>query len=270
MEKIENLKNTLKKYTKVVVAYSGGVDSSFLLKIAVDALGNKNVLAVTAVSQIYPSDEILKSKKLPESLGVKHIFLETAVLDDENFISNPLDRCFYCKRELFLKITKLQEEFNFNYILDGTNKDDESDFRPGYKAITLFNILTPLKDIGLSKSEIREYAKQIGLSNFNKPGQACLASRIPYGDRITLERLKRIETCEKYLSSLNFKNIRVRDYKNLVRIEVDTEDINIIIKHRLDIIKALKEAGYMYITVDLEGFRSGSMNSVLKTGEEKI
>lgn len=263
-KKIEKLKKHLKRLKKVIVAYSGGVDSSFLLKVAVDALGKNNIIAVCGISPTYTEEERKFAKNFCKKLGIKLIEVKTEEFKDKNFINNPPDRCFLCKKELFGKIEEIRKKFNFFYIVDGTNKDDESDYRPGEKAKKIYNILSPLKECGMRKDEIREMSKKLNLPTWNKPQMACLASRIPYGEKITKEKLERIKKGEKFLYSLGFKIIRIRDYNELAKIEVDKEEIEKVIRFKDKIIKRLKKVGYKYITLDLEGYRTGSMNEILR------
>ncbi|MFN4226639.1 MAG: ATP-dependent sacrificial sulfur transferase LarE [Candidatus Ratteibacteria bacterium] len=263
-KKLKKLKEYLKNLKKVVVAYSGGVDSSFLLKVAFDTLGKKNVIAVNAISPTYTEEERKFAEKFCKKFGIKLIQIKTDEFKNQNFINNPPNRCFWCKKELFGKIEEIRKKYNFNFIIDGTNKDDEKDYRPGEKAKEIYNILSPLKECNIRKKEIRELSKKMDLPTWNKPQMACLASRIPYGEKITIEKLKRIEKAEKFLSTLKFKIIRVRDYGQLARIEVEQDELKKIIEFKEKIIKKLKRIGYKYITVDLEGYRTGSMNEILR------
>ena len=262
-EKLEKLKDILKKLGKVLVAYSGGTDSTFLLKMAVDVLGKNNVLAVTGTSPIYIEEEKKISEKMAEDFGIKHIFVKTEQLKNKNFINNPVDRCYYCKKELFSKLEKVGKIYGFKNIIDGTNKDDEKDFRPGEKAKNFFNVYSPLKEAKIGKEEIRKLSKKLGLSTWNKPNMTCLATRIPYGEKITEEKLERISKGEKFLKKLGFINVRLRDYDTIARIEVEIDNFKKLFECRERIIKYLKKIGYIYITFDLEGFRSGSMNEVI-------
>ncbi len=262
-EKIELLKNILLKYNKVLLAYSGGVDSSLLLKVAVDTLGNENIIAATAVSPTYTERELESSKNISKELNVKHVIIKTYEFNNKDFIMNSKERCYFCKKELFKKLGEIKDKYKCDIIMDGANFDDLKDFRPGSKAEKEFHILTPLKDALFTKKEIREYSKKLGLKTYNHPAIACLASRIPYDEKITDEKIKMIREGEEYLSKYNIKNFRIRTSNKTARIEVDRNDIKKIIKNKEDIIKKLKSLGYIYITVDLEGFRSGSMNEVL-------
>ncbi|MGC8975999.1 MAG: ATP-dependent sacrificial sulfur transferase LarE [Candidatus Ratteibacteria bacterium] len=259
-EKLKKLKEYLEKLKKVVVAYSGGVDSTFLLKVASDTLGKENVLAVIGVSPTYTEKEREFAEKFCKDNGIKYIEIETDEFKDDNFINNPPDRCFWCKKELFGKIEEIRKKLNFEYIIDGANKDDERDFRPGESAKKIYNVFSPLKECGFTKKDIRKFSKKLNLPTWNKPQMACLASRIPYGEKITEERLKKIEEGENFLYSLGFKIVRIRDYNEIARIEVDKDEIEKLIKLKDKIVKKLKEIGYKYITVDLEGYRTGSMN----------
>ncbi|MCX7917447.1 MAG: ATP-dependent sacrificial sulfur transferase LarE [bacterium] len=262
--KLKRLKEYLRKLKKVVVAYSGGVDSSFLLKVAFNTLGKENVIAVIGISPTYPIEERKFAENFCKKIGVKFIKIKTDEFENKNFVSNTPERCYWCKKELFSKMEEIRKKINFAYIIDGTNKDDENDYRPGEKAKKIYNVISPLKECGFRKKEIRKLSKMMKLPTWNKPQMACLASRIPYGEKITKRKLKKIETGEKFLYSLGFRMVRIRDYNGLVRIEVDKDEIKKIIKFKDKIINELKNLGYKYITLDLEGYRTGSMNEVLK------
>jgi uncharacterized protein len=263
-EKLTHLIKILKDMQSVVFAYSGGVDSSFLLK-AVQLSGIK-ALAVTATSEIRKSDELVEAKKIAEELGIKHIVIKTGELSMKEFVSNTPERCFFCKNELFGKLTNIAFSEGYRVVAEGSTVDDTFDYRPGSKAAKKHNIRSPLIEAGFSKKEIRELSKQLGLPTWDKPSSACLATRIPYGQRITEEALKRIEKAEDFLKSLGFQEVRVRDYGNIARIEVLEDTIEKVLepKIRKIISETLKVIGYTYITLDLEGYKSGSMNRVLK------
>ena len=255
-KKVGNLEDVLKKLKKVVIAFSGGVDSTFLLKVAVDTLGKDNVLPVICIFPVFPEEEIKKAEKISEEIGIELLKIKTNQMKDRKFISNPPDRCFYCKRIMLTEIEKIRKKYRFNKIVDGANKDDENDYRPGEKAKGEFGVVSPLEEAGIGKKEIREYSKRIGLSIWDKPSFACLATRIPYGEKITEEKLKKIEEGENVLKKLGFKVVRLRYYsEKLVRIEVGKEEIEKVIRKREKMLEELKKLDFKYITVDLEGYR---------------
>jgi len=262
MEKIEKLKNILRDLGSVLVAYSGGVDSSFLLKIAKEVLGNK-VLAVTAASPTYPKEELEFSKKIAKKLGVRHMVIHTYELDNNTFISNPANRCYFCKKELFEKLSEIAKQKKLEFVVDATNLTDKKDLRPGSKAKLEFGVYSPLAQAGFTKEDIRRESRKMGLPTWDKPSLACLASRIPYGVAITRTALKQINEAEIALRKLGFKQLRVRHYGDLARIEVEKKQIPRLIKNRESIVEKIKKLGYNYVTLDLEGYRTGSMNEVL-------
>ena len=257
------LEQILKESRKVLVAYSGGVDSTFLLKFAVDCLGVENVGALIEKAEVYPDSEIEFAKKFAESAGIKTFVFSSKKLSDRKFAENPEDRCFYCKKDLFSNMVKIAKKNGFDVIADGSNADDISDYRPGNKAKSMYGVISPLQMAGLTKKNIRELSKKMKLPTWNKPQMACLASRIPYGEKITVDRLKRILLAEEYLRKLGFKIVRVRDYDSLCRIELNPSEIKRLIQLKEKVVKKLKKIGYLYITVDLEGYKTGSMNKLL-------
>lgn len=269
--KLEKLKELIRSMKKVAVAFSGGVDSTFLLKVAKDVLG-ENVIAITLVSPLYPKREIKEAEEIAKSLGVKHVIEEEEdILRNEKFLENPPNRCYLCKKEEFKKILEIAKKYNISYVLDGSNKDDLGDYRPGRKALNELGIRSPLLEIGFTKKEIRELSKEFVLPTYNKPSFACLASRFPYGEKIEIEALKRVDEGEEFLISLGINQVRVRNYNNMARIEVNEEDFKIFLNEdiRKKIVKKFKELGYIYITLDLEGYRTGSMNEVLRRKENE-
>ena len=266
-EKLKKLKNILKKMECVIIAYSGGVDTTFLLAVAKRVLKDK-VLAVTAVSPLYPRKELRFAREQAKKLGVKHILIRSREMQDKKFVENPLQRCYYCKDDLYGQLRKLAEKEKIKYILDGTNYSDRKDFRPGIKAGKKWQICHPLEEAKLTKEEIRLLSKKMGLVTWDKPAQACLASIFPYGEKITLEKLKMVERAENYLNQLGFKQVRVRTYDgrlfgDLARIELGKEEMVKLTPLIADkIVKKLKSLGYRYVTLDLEGYRTGSMNEL--------
>jgi uncharacterized protein len=262
--KFKGLRDILTKMKSVVVAFSGGVDSTFLLKMAKDTLDDK-VIAVTARSETYPKSELKEAKNLARLIGVKHIIIPTSELKIKDFSDNPPNRCYWCKSELFKKIDVIRKKLGFNYIADGTNYSDRSDFRPGQKAEMEFGIRRPLLEAGLTKEDIRRFSRKLGLPTYSKPAMACLASRFPYYSRITEEKLKIVERAEEYLKRLGFFWIRVRYHGNIARIEVRKDEINKFLscEMRKKIVREFKKFGFRYVTIDLEGYRTGSMNEVL-------
>ena len=253
----------LRDLKSCAIAYSGGMDSTFLIKVAYDTLG-KNAVAVTATSSTYPKRELQDAKLFAKTIGVPHVIIRSEELDINKFSNNPPDRCYYCKKELFRKIQKIAKERHLNAVLDGSNADDRFDYRPGAKARKELGIRSPLYDVGLTKQEIRDLSQSLHLKSSEKPPFACLASRFPYGTKITKERLKQVEAAEEYLFSLGLKQSRVRYHDHVARIEVASDDFPIILSQAKKIIKRFKTLGFTYITVDLEGYRTGSLNEVLK------
>jgi len=260
-KKIHKLKNVLKDMGSAVIAFSGGVDSSLLVKIAASTLG-KNVIAVTAKSPLLPKGELAHAKKISESLGCKHIIVNTDALEIKEFLNNPKNRCYLCKRQLFLKLILLKNEYKLNFVIDGTNFDDHSLYRPGLKAAEELGIRSPLAECRLSKEEIRKYSKLAKLSFWDKPASSCLATRIPYGEKISKSKFKKISAAEEYLGFLGFSHNRVRYYYPSAKIEVVKEEIPKILQTdiREKIIKKFKKIGFRHVTVDIEGYRSGSMD----------
>ncbi len=262
--KLDNLKTILADMESVLVAYSGGVDSTFLLKTAHDVLGD-NVLAVTEMSPVYPSEETEQARVLAREFGIRHEFFETQELSNDEFVNNPKERCYWCKKELFGDLLQIAQKNNLKHVLDGSNFDDVGDFRPGMQAAKELGVRSPLKEAQFTKDDIRHFSKQLGLPTWNKPSFACLASRFPYGTKITKENLGKIDRAERFLRGLGFTQLRVRHHDHIARIEVLPQDIARLAQEyvRMQITAYFKELGYTYIALDLEGYRMGSMNETL-------
>jgi uncharacterized protein len=264
-DKLEKLKGILRDMEKAVVAYSGGVDSAFLLKVAVDTLGTDHVMAILAISPTYPSREYNRALETASSIGAKIEIIHTKEADDPRFKNNPVDRCYFCKHELFTRIAEYIAAGDFKNMVDGSNMDDLSDHRPGKKALKEKEIRSPLQEAGLSKLEIRHLSRQLGLPTWNKDALACLSSRFPYGENIDLKKLQMVDAAENFLSDLGFKNIRARHEKDSIRIEVSPSQIKLFTDDilRLKVLTKMKELGYHYVSLDLEGYRQGSLNESL-------
>lgn len=261
--KFKKLKSLLNNMGSVLLAYSGGVDSTFLLKIAKDTIKG-NVLAVTSSSPAFPAEELTFSKKMAKALGVRHKIIQTRELLNKNFSSNSSERCYFCKREIFSRLREIAKREKIKFVIDASNLSDKDDFRPGDKAKRELNIRSPLQEAGFSKEDVRKLSRKLGLITWNKPSLACLASRIPYGMRISSEVLKRVSQAELFLKKLGFHQVRLRHYGRLCRIELFKKDLPAAVDKAGLIVKELKKRGYNYVTLDLQGYRQGSMNEGIK------
>ncbi|MFK5925729.1 MAG: ATP-dependent sacrificial sulfur transferase LarE [Desulfuromusa sp.] len=264
VKKYQHLQNILSEFSSVVVAFSGGVDSTLLLKVACDSLGSDKVLALTAISPIFPSYEIEQSKQLASEFSVRQQFINSGEMELTTFIENNLQRCYHCKYNMLSLFLQTMTETP-KTLLDGSNIDDQNDYRPGQKAVTQLKIRSPLLEAEFGKDEIRKLSRKLGLSTWNKQPFACLATRFPYGTKITVDRLKQIDQCETWLRLQGFSNYRVRCHDQLARIEVGREEIPRLLEEalRLDLLDTFKRNGFDYVTLDLQGYRSGSMNEML-------
>lgn len=261
-DKYNNLVKYLKSLGKVVLAFSGGVDSTFLLKVAKEALGD-NVKAVTILSPYIPKWEIAEAKELVKELGVQHEIVEAPIIESIKY--NPEDRCYLCKNAVFSMILSVAKEQGYNYVIDGTNFDDIGDYRPGLRALKELDVKSPLLECKLTKAEIRPLSKELNLNTWNKPPYACLLTRIPYGAELKEEDFEKIESAERYMMSIGFRAVRVRCHGDLARIEVDSSDRSKLFNEELldTISKNIKEIGFKYVSLDLEGYRVGSFNETI-------
>jgi len=265
-QKFLDLQSIVSEMQSVVVAFSGGIDSTLVAKTAVSVLGHKNTVAVTADSSSIPRDELAEATGLAKILNLNHKIVFTNEFSNDNYLANTPNRCFLCKEELYSHLKIIATNYNIKHIANGHNLDDVNDFRPGMKSAQNRGIRSPLIEASLSKEEIRKISKEIQLPNWNKPAQACLSSRIPYGEKISTNHIQKIESAEKFLKTLGLGTLRVRIHGDLARIEVNENQINSLIEKntKKKIVNFLHSLGYVYVTIDLEGFRSGSLNEVFK------
>jgi uncharacterized protein len=264
--KYSELQRILRDIGAVVIGFSGGVDSTLLLKIAVDSLGSARVVAVIGRSETYPEREYHEAHRIAAEMGARVVEVETRETDVLKFRENPADRCYYCKTELFSELRSVAGREGITTVVDGTHADDAGDFRPGMRALSEQFVRSPLLEAGLGKEEIRELSAHLGLSTANKPSFACLSSRFPYGMEIRPERLRAIDTAETFLYDRGFRTVRVRQHdEHTARIEVGASELPRLVEYPLrdTVVARFRELGFTYITMDLEGFRTGSMNAVL-------
>jgi uncharacterized protein len=268
-QKIERIKNRFSGLGSVVVALSGGVDSSVVLRFAAEALGTAKVLAATYQSEISPADELDLAVGIAGFCGVEHAVVQVSDLDSAEFTANPPDRCYFCKFNSFTKLKRLAEEKGFSAVVDGTNRSDTGDHRPGIRALRELGIISPLMECGFTKEEVRKVAAEFSLPNWNRPSNACLASRFPYGTPIVLENVSKVAQGEAILRSLGFSQYRLRHHGSIARIEVDPGEFPILLdqQKRELLVSGIRALGYAFVTVDLGGYRTGSLNELLPEHE---
>ncbi len=267
--KRQKLLDLLREMGGCVVGFSGGVDSTFLFAVAAQVLGER-ALAVTATSETYPERELREAKQLAARIGGRHQVIVSEELDIPGFAENPKDRCYHCKNELFTKLRKVAEAEGLPHVADGSNVDDRGDYRPGRQAMKELGVRSPLEEVGLSKVEIRELSKAMDLPTWNKPAFACLSSRFPYGIKITREKLAIVGRAEEALRDLGFRTLRVRHHGDVARLELGPEEFGRVVNGlREEAVRRVKTAGYTYVAVDLQGYRTGAMNEALKEGRDR-
>src|SRR5215211_4733757 len=262
-KRLTELEEILVPYESALVAFSGGVDSSLALAVAARALPKHRVLAVTSNNETYLPSELDLAREFAESLGVEHLVVNTRELDDPNYASNPTNRCYFCKSTLYSDLVRIAEERGYACVVDGANADDEGDYRPGRRAARELEVVSPLSLAGVGKAEVRKLAHHLGLPSWDKPALACLSSRFPYGQEITAEKLSQVARAEEFLREEGFRQVRVRHHGEIARLEVGPEEMERAFASRDKISAELKQAGFLYVALDLTGYEPGSLNAAL-------
>jgi uncharacterized protein len=268
-KRLEELEAMIAPYGSALVAFSGGVDSSLALAVAARALPKESVLAVTSNNETYLPSELEQAEAFVRSLGVEHLVVNTRELDDPNYARNPANRCYFCKSTLYSDLRALAQEKGYACVVDGANKDDEGDYRPGRKAAKEIGVASPLAMAGLGKAEVRELARYLGLRTWDKPALACLSSRFPYGQEITPEKLAQVAKGEEFMRSRGYEQVRVRHHGEIARLEVGAAELERAFSEREEISAELKAAGFLYVTLDLGGYKPGSLNAALEQPGKK-
>jgi pyridinium-3,5-biscarboxylic acid mononucleotide sulfurtransferase len=268
-KRLEELEGIVKPYGSALVAFSGGVDSSLALAVAARALPQGRVLAVTSNNETYLPSELEGAEAFARSLGVEHLVVNTRELDDPNYASNPKNRCYFCKSTLYSDLAKIAGEKGFRCVVDGANKDDEGDYRPGRKAAKELGVVSPLSLAGVGKTEVRELARYLGLPSWDKPALACLSSRFPYGQEITPEKLAQVARAEEFMRSRDYGQVRVRHHGEIARLELGPGEMERAFAEREEISAELKAAGFLYVALDLTGYTPGSLNAALEKPGKK-
>lgn len=266
--RLRELEEIVAPHGSALVAFSGGVDSSLALAVAARALPKGSVLAVTSDNETYLPSELDPAKDFVASLGVEHLVVNTRELDNPNYASNPTNRCYFCKSTLYSELAEMAFERGYGCVVDGANAEDEGDYRPGRAAAKERKVISPLSEAGVSKEEVRQLSRYLGLPMWDKPALACLSSRFPYGEEITPEKLAQVARAEEYMRERGYRQVRVRHHGDLARLEVGSEELARAFSEREEITAELTEAGFLYVTLDLAGYRSGSLNVALERGEK--
>lgn len=267
--RLRELEEVVAPRGSALVAFSGGVDSSLALAVVARALPKDSVLAVTSNNETYLPSELEPAREFVASLGIEHQVVDTRELDNPDYAKNPTNRCYFCKSTLYTDLAEMAHERGYGCVVDGANADDEGDYRPGRAAAKELGVISPLSEAGVSKEEVREISHLLGLPMWDKPALACLSSRFPYGEEITPEKLSQVAHAEEFMREKGYRQVRVRHHGDLARLEVGAEELERAFSEREEITRELTEAGFLYVTLDLAGYRAGSLNAALDRGDER-